>query len=99
MAAFNPPSRPKNPSKEDRRPLTDHAHSMMVLAANGARRVLLQEELIRSLDRAGQVSMLANAREQLRLMSEAQTIRMQLLSAAQREVIETAVRSGKDLTV
>jgi hypothetical protein len=71
---------------------------MMVLAANGARRVLLQEELIKSLDRAGQVSMLANAREQLRLMREAQTIRMQLLSAAQREVIETAVRSGKELT-
>ncbi len=99
MAALTPPSRPTTQTTQVRRPLTDHAHSMMVLAANGARRVVLQEELIKSLLRAGQVSMLASAREQLRLMSEAQTIRMQLLSAAQREVIETAVRTGKDLTI
>jgi hypothetical protein len=70
----------------------------MVQAAHGARRVALQEERIESLIRAGQDSMLASAREQLRVMSQAQTIRMQLLSAAQREIIESAARTGKDLT-
>jgi hypothetical protein len=69
----------------------------MILAAHGARRLALQEELIRSLTQAGEVSRLAAARAQLRLMHQAQQIRLQLLSTAQREVIDTALSTGKDL--
>jgi hypothetical protein len=98
MAVRKLPTVPTAPAADDRRPLADHAHSILVQAANGARRVALQEERIESLIRAGQESMIASAREQLHLMNQAQQIRMQLLSAAQREIIDAAVRTGRDLT-
>jgi hypothetical protein len=98
MAVRKLPTVPTAPAADDRRPLADHAHSILVQAANGARRVALQEERIESLIRAGQESMIASAREQLHLMNQAQQIRMQLLSAAQREIIDAAVRTWRDLT-
>ncbi len=98
MAVRKAPSLPAAPAADDRRPLADHAHSILVQAASGARRVAVQEQRIENLIRAGQESMLASAREQLRLMRQAQQIRMQLLSAAQREIIDAAIRTGRDLT-
>jgi hypothetical protein len=98
MAVSKPLSLTAHPAAPDHRPLADHAHSIMVLAANGARRVARQEERVQSLTRAGQASLVAAAREQLRLMRQAQQIRLQLLTTAQREVIDTALRTGEDLT-
>jgi hypothetical protein len=91
MAVLKTPTPAAAQRASDIRPLTDHAHSIMVLAANGARRLALQEEVIRAMTQAGQVSRLAAAREQLRLMYQAQQIRMQLLSTAQREIIRAAL--------
>ncbi len=98
MAVRTAPTLPAAPAADNRRPLADHAYSIMVQAANGARRVALQEERIENLIRAGQESMVASAREQLHLMSQAQQIRMRLLNAAQREIIDAAIRTGRDLT-
>ena len=77
---------------------TDHTHSIMVMAAQGARRIALQQERVARLARGARPELAAAPRAQLRVMCEAQHIRMQLLSAAEREIIEADLRRWKLMT-
>jgi hypothetical protein len=67
-------------------------HSLMMLASQGARRLALAQERADRLSREGQPAMAEEAYAQLRIMREAQQIRMRLLSPAQREIVEAEVR-------
>ncbi len=68
-----------------------HTHSLMMLASQGARRLALAQERADRLSREGQAALAEEAHGQLRIMREAQQIRMRLLSPAQREIIEAEV--------
>jgi hypothetical protein len=64
----------------------------MMLASQGARRLALAQERADRLSREGQAAMAEEAFAQLRIMREAQQIRMRLLSPAQREIVEAEAK-------